>query len=77
MSSAPIIGPVEHKEEILKEKTIKKDIGTHRSSRHFRNYWYYYLNGFQDFSNLVSQTWPGMEIQPPKRAGGMSSKLVM
>lgn len=77
VSSAPIIGPVEHEEEILKEETVKKDVGTHRSSRHFRNYWYYYPEGFQQFADLVAQTWPGMQIQPPKRAGGMSSKLVM
>jgi energy-coupling factor transporter ATP-binding protein EcfA2 len=77
VSSAPIIGPVEHEEDILKEETIKIDLGTHRASRHFRNFWYHYKEGFEDFAYLVKNTWPGMEIKPPARASGMSSKLVM
>jgi hypothetical protein len=41
-------------------------LSTHRASRHFRNYWYYFSEGFDKFSGLVNQTWPGMEIEPPE-----------
>ena len=76
VSSPPIIGPVEHEEEILKEDTIKTDLGTNSASRHFRNFWYHYHEGFEEFSELVETTWPGMSIQLPERSG-ISSKLSM
>ena len=41
-------------------------MSTHRASRHFRNYWHYYPEYFDDFAKLVKETWPGMEIRPPE-----------
>jgi predicted ATPase len=73
----PVLGPVEHDEELLSEDTVRRSLGTHRASRHFRNYWYYYPSDFPDFAQLVQQTWPGMTIEPPQRLDSLSPKLTM
>jgi energy-coupling factor transporter ATP-binding protein EcfA2 len=73
----PVLGPVEQNEIILNEETIKKGLSTHRASRHFRNYWMYYPEGFEDFAKLIQRTWPGMVIESPRRRDTMSNELVM
>jgi energy-coupling factor transporter ATP-binding protein EcfA2 len=73
----PVLGPIEHEEPILTVETVQKDLYTPRASRHFRNYWYHFPDGFDAFSELITSTWPGMEIQPPERAGYNSVKLTM
>ena len=65
----PVLGPLEHNETIVTEDTVKSALNTHRASRHFRNYWRYFPDGWSDFANLVSKTWVGMEINPPERIG--------
>ncbi len=60
LSIVPVLGPVEHQEGILREETIQRDQMTHRASRHFRNYWYHFEDGFDQFAALVERTWPGM-----------------
>lgn len=62
----PILGPVEHNEVFVREETVRRELSTHRASRHFRSYWHYYPDGFQAFSDLVKKSWPGMEILPPE-----------
>ncbi|MDR7224366.1 AAA family ATPase [Aminobacter aminovorans] len=62
----PVLGPVEHREKRRERETIVSGLATHRASRHFRNYWYYFPDGFSDFSELVAKTWPGMEISAPE-----------
>jgi energy-coupling factor transporter ATP-binding protein EcfA2 len=61
---APVLGPVEHNEPLLEERTVQRDLATHRASRHFRNYWYHNPEGFDDFAALVARTWPGMVVKP-------------
>lgn len=73
----PVLGPVEHEEEILNEETVRKGLATHRASRHFRNSWYFFPERFSEFSSLVEKTWPGMKIEQAGRADHLSSKLVM
>lgn len=73
----PVLGPVEHEEDLLKEETVTRSLATHRASRHFRNYWYYFPDGFDVFANLVHKTWPGMSIEPSRKVDTMSSKLAM
>lgn len=73
----PVLGPLEQNETILSEDTIKSGLATHRASRHFRNFWWYYPEGFAEFSTMVARTWPGMELEIPKRADSMSNELTM
>lgn len=65
----PVLGPVEHQEPFVTEETIRKNIITTRASRNFRNYWYRYREGFEEFAEMVHRTWPGMEIKKPERLG--------
>ncbi len=62
----PVLGPVEHKESIREIQTVTSALSTHRASRHFRNYWHHFPEGFDEFSDLVERTWPGMKVQHPE-----------
>lgn len=74
----PVLGPVEYNENLVQQQTVNRDQYTHRASRQFRSYWYYQETGeFQAFSDLVKETWPGMEIMPSERLGTFSPLLSM
>ena len=73
----PVLGPLEHEETTLQAKTVKSNLTTHRASRHFRNYWMQNPEGFDEFSELVTQTWLGMELEPPEVVDLMAGKLGM
>ncbi|OAH98910.1 ATP-dependent nuclease [Methylomonas methanica] len=62
----PVLGPLEHQEAYVNEDTVKNSLNTHRACRHFRNYWYYYNEGWDEFSSMISNTWPGMKINRPE-----------
>ena len=73
----PVLGPLEHEETVLTEDTVKRSLNTHRASRHFRNYWRYFPDGFENFARLVKKTWPGMELDPPELPDQLEQKLIM
>jgi len=73
----PVLGPIEEKEEIVQDETLRRAAGTPRASRHFRNYWWQNPEGFMDFQNLIKTTWPGMSIDRPERASAMENRLTM
>jgi len=73
----PVLGPVEHEEPIVQEETVRRELETHRASRHFRNYWYQSTEGFERFAELVESTWPGMSVQRPERPEQWSKELAM
>ena len=77
IQTVPELGPLEDEEFLLNEGTIRRGLSTHRASRHFRNYWRLYPEGFDEFANMVSQTWPGMEIERPELMDIMSQRLTM
>lgn len=62
----PVLGPVEHNELRREKATVIDGISTHRASRHFRNYWHYFPENFDEFAHLIRTTWPGMEIEAPE-----------
>ena len=61
----PVLGPLEDKEALVQDATLKRGIGTHRASRHFRNYWHRNPDAFPAFAALIARTWDGMEVEPP------------
>jgi energy-coupling factor transporter ATP-binding protein EcfA2 len=73
----PVLGPVEHEEPLLNVETVTRNLATHRASRHFRNYWYQFPDGFDEYARLISATWTGMEIEPPVLIDTMNPKLSM
>lgn len=72
----PVLGPLEDDEPLVLESTIKRGLGTHRASRHFRNYWYRNPQGFDDFSSMVSSTWEGMNIELPEMTMGLHGGIL-
>lgn len=66
--TVPVLGPVEHNEEIVDSNTVRRNLGTNRASRNFRNFWRHYPDGFDEFAELLSATWPDVSIEPPKTA---------
>lgn len=72
----PVLGPLEHKEGIVNRETVQDALNTHRASRHFRNYWHYFPDGWDDFAYLIESTWPGISIQRPE-INNQSKQLAM
>lgn len=62
----PILGPVEHDEQLYQREAAREALLTHRASRNFRNMWYHYPELFDDFRALIQTTWPGMDIKKPE-----------
>jgi len=77
IATVPVLGPVEHNEELVQPETVTRYQYSHRASRHFRSYWYYNPEGFAPFAELIRTTWPGMEIMPPERADLLAGTLAM
>lgn len=62
----PILGPVEHNEQLYQKEAARQALLTHRASRNFRNIWYHYPEDFDKFRNMIKSTWPGMDIEKPE-----------
>lgn len=73
----PVLGPLEQEELIVQDETVRRAAGTQRASRHFRNYWWKYPDGFDDFKKLVEETWPGMSIGRPELVEPIERRLTM
>jgi energy-coupling factor transporter ATP-binding protein EcfA2 len=71
----PVLGPLEYEEEKVTDETIRRGLTTHRASRHFRNYWYLFPEGFEDFRSIILNTWDGVDIKLPELISG--STLMM
>ena len=63
---APILGPVDHNEQLYDKETARRALLNYTASRNFRNIWYHYPERFSDFRETLVRTWPGMDIEPPK-----------
>ena len=62
----PILGPVEHNEALYKEDAARLALFNYTAARNFRNIWYHYPDRFDEFRRILIETWPGMDIEPPK-----------
>ncbi|MEP2828910.1 AAA family ATPase [Parvibaculum sp.] len=62
----PILGPVEHHEQLYEEEAARLALFNYRAARNFRNIWYHRPEKFEDFREALRQTWPGMDILPPE-----------
>ena len=62
----PILGPVEHNEQLFQREAAREALQTHRASRNFRNIWHHYPDAFDEFRSLIQTTWPGMDIKKPE-----------
>ncbi len=63
----PVLGPVEHDEQLVQEQTVLRKLQTHRASRNFRNYWYRQPEeAFERFQEKVSSSWDGVVVRNPE-----------
>ena len=62
----PILGPVEHHEPFYQMEAARLALFNYRAARNFRNIWYYYPEQFDKFRAVLTETWPGMDIQRPE-----------
>ena len=62
----PILGPLDHKEPLYKEKTARRALFNYTAARNFRNIWYHFPDKFEEFREVLQATWPGMDIEPPE-----------
>lgn len=62
----PILGPVEHHEQLYLKETARRSLYTFGAARNFRNIWFHYPENFVDFQELLRVTWPGMDIKEPE-----------
>lgn len=62
----PVLGPVEHQEQLYEKETARLSLFNYRAARNFRNIWYHYPSKFDEFRASIQQTWPGMDIEPPE-----------
>lgn len=73
----PVLGPVERHERIVTVETVRRATGTPTASRHFRNFWKMNPEGFDEFRQLVEETWPGMSVGRPEIASYEERRLAM
>jgi len=66
ISFVPILGPVEHNENLFEREAARLALFNYRAARNFRNIRYHYPEKFDEFRNALMRTWPGMDIEPPK-----------
>lgn len=62
----PILGPVELHEPLYAKEAARRALLTTGASRNFRNIWFHYPEGFEQFREMVQSTWPGMDIERPE-----------
>jgi len=62
----PVLGPVEHNEELYQQEAARLALLSNRASRNFRNIWYHYPEGFNEFREAIRTTWPGMDVKEPE-----------
>jgi hypothetical protein len=64
--AVPVLGPLEQKELLVIDETVKRAAGKPSAARHFRNYWYRNRERFPDFREMIESIWPGMSIAMPE-----------
>ena len=62
----PILGPVEQHEPLFEKEAARLALYNYRAARNFRNIWHHYPTHFDEFREVLKQTWPGMDIEPPE-----------
>jgi energy-coupling factor transporter ATP-binding protein EcfA2 len=73
----PVLGPVDHNEQLFQKEAARLALFSHGASRNFRNIWWHYRDFFEDFRELVRSTWPGMDIERPEVDYGEKAILHM
>ncbi|MBR7620729.1 AAA family ATPase [Phenylobacterium sp. 20VBR1] len=74
----PTLSPFEQEELYVTDDTVDRNRANRLASRYFRNIWYRSSKEeFEDFSNLIENTWPGISIKRPNRPPESPKSLEM
>lgn len=66
----PVLGPVSRNEHFYQKEAARLALLSSTASRNFRNIWYHYPEGFDEFRALINKTWPTMDIEKPNISSG-------
>jgi len=77
LAIVPTLAPFEIEEDIVDNQYLKRWGGSRRASRLFRNIWYQDKEFFNEFKNIVEETWLGMSISLPEKQNMFSKRLTM
>ena len=66
ISFVPILGPVEHHENLFEKQAARSALFNYRAARNFRNIWYHFPDKFDEFRDTLIKTWPNMDINRPQ-----------
>jgi hypothetical protein len=61
----PILGPLEHNENLVEKDAARLALFNYRAARNFRNIWHHFPDRFDTFRDALVRTWPGMDIERP------------
>jgi len=61
----PILGPLEHNENLFEKEAARLALYNYRAARNFRNIWHHFPEQFEQFRAYLLRTWPGMDIERP------------
>ncbi len=73
----PQIGPLLRSENIVKFKTVQKNLDTNLNSRNFRNQLIYFHSDFASFKDLAEKTWRGLSISDPHHSNNDEGTLAL
>lgn len=62
----PILGPLEHNENLFEKEAARLALYNYRAARNFRNIWHHFPDKFDEFRTALIRTWPGMDVERPQ-----------
>jgi hypothetical protein len=62
----PVLGPVEHIEQLHEREAARLALFNYRVARNFRNIWHHFPELFPEFREAIRSTWPGMDVKKPE-----------
>lgn len=62
----PVLGPVDHDEQLYNPETARRALFNYRAARNFRNIWHHFPEPFESFQEAIRATWPGMDVALPE-----------
>jgi hypothetical protein len=77
ISILPQIVPLEREEKVLVSDYVRQNLDSNLASRHFRNQLIYLRSEhFDEFTEVVESSWPGVRVQSLETVSGESGDLI-
>lgn len=66
MGFVPPVSTFEEFEVLGDKRYLQSIMISHLTARHFRNIWYYFMDDFDEFKEIIERTWPGCSVEAPE-----------